>query len=160
MRMINRPYKPDSNFNIHIARNYSMYVSMHPWCILYVAHWSRFPKIISFHVFCTPGFKWDVKWCKNLQGTQFFDCFSARIEYPSKYVKKCHLWDVFSKFFQLCLKNSGSNPKIQISLNFCFIWHPAWPQGRKSKADITVFTLCFEIWWQWGPLQFFSFPSK
>ena len=74
-------------------------------------------QIISFHYICAPVVKWSEKSLRN----SFIFVFQLELnnlQKRPKYVKKCHFWDGFSKFIQLWLKNSDSNPKVQIPCSF------------------------------------------
>ena len=49
-----------------------------------------------------------------------------------KYVSKCHFWEGFSKFIQLWLKISGSNPKTQVPWSFSLHLTPCLTPGAQK----------------------------
>ena len=50
---------------------------------------------------------------------------------------------VFWSLFNHDWKTAAQTLKFKFPVVFCFIWHPAWPQGRESR--ITSKTALFEI---------------
>ena len=112
--------------------------------------------------FRAPGVKQGVKRTGKLQGIWIFRFeplfFSQNwriFKNVQNSTKNCRFGAVFRSLFNFGWKTAVQTWIFEFLEDFRFFWHPPWPQGRKSKADITVFTLCFEIWQQWRPLQFF-----
>ena len=83
---------------------------------------------------------------KNLQKRQKFN---------QKLEKKHFLGLFFEVCSILATKQRPKLKKCEYHEVFHFFWHPAWPHGHESSRDITVYTLCLEIWQQWYPMIFF-----
>jgi hypothetical protein len=55
-----------------------------------------------------------------------------------KYVSKCHFWEGFSKFIQLWLKISGSNPKTQVPWSFLLHLTPCLTPGAQKWLRLEI----------------------
>ena len=135
---------------------YPMRVPHTHWLICLKNHFRTY-----FHA---PGVKQGVKTSEKLQGTQISRFGALKFSQNWRIFKNVQnstknpcFGAVFQSLFNFGWILADQTKKFKFLEGFCFLWHPAWPQGRESKGNITVYTICFEIWEQWHPLRFFPF---
>ena len=103
------------------------------------AHWSKYP---LNHCIPLLLFSWGQVGCqmkrKSTRNSIFlvsaanFQLELNNLQKRPKYVSKCHFWEGFSKFIQLWLKISGSNPKTQVPWSFSLHLTPCLTPGAQK----------------------------